>query len=681
MIFVVLALWWVVLPIVPELTGLRWFAHVGSVAVMGLLCVPSVWRRARLPLTVPAACTLAALLSLAVAMHVAPGRFSLGERWWNGITGAAHALLFLLWLQLVPRRAASGPPGGSPADLVRDVEPGLDDEDAAARRFRQLLAVLFAGVLVAQLAIVLRRDLDSQRIEGSLGNPNTLGAVVAALGLALAAFFRWRRAVLVVLSALVLAIVATRSRGAAAAATSVVLVFVARRNLRAALGLGAGLLLVLVAVPNPLWDRVLELHSEHHYSRPFLWGAALQGIAVEPLGIGPGMNRHVFPALAMHPAQPWLLHQRHAVGLTHNVFLTLTLEWGWLAGAAALVLTGWTALQLLTSERRDALGQGCTLGALVLFLELQIDGLEQNAVAFALFLVLAATALARVRCKRRAPSQPGSAERGLGGIALPGPLVALVLAGSCAFLLVQCGVRLQQGLAFQRAEELGASWALGEADEAAVRSAWEEACERAPRDAPVAAAALGFEAAALERARDAGLSGAALASRAASVYERSVAVGRLDPADRDVARARVDAALWWKSQAGGGEAALALALQALDALLALDPLDVVARRVQARELGQAGRTQEMEAAYAALFAIEPDDGLAWATLARQRQAGGDDQGALYACLRAREAVFNCRIKLGVDAPRSQQYYQEILERVDLALLRRQIFHLRRTLYL
>ena len=60
---------------------------------------------------------------------------------------------------------------------------------------------------------------------------------------------------------------------------------------------------------------------------------------------------------------------------------------------------------------------------------------------------------------------------------------------------------------------------------------------------------------------------------------------------------------------------------------------------------------------------------------------GRPEEALYACVRAREAIDNCRIKLAIDAPRSQEYYLDVLQRVDLAAVQREIARLRRQLYL
>ena len=104
MAWFVLALWWVVFPAVPEWDGLRWFVHLGAVALLGLVRLPAVWRGGPVRLSLPVVCTLLALGSLAVAVHVTPERFAPGARWWGGLTGLAHGLLFLIAFALVPAR-------------------------------------------------------------------------------------------------------------------------------------------------------------------------------------------------------------------------------------------------------------------------------------------------------------------------------------------------------------------------------------------------------------------------------------------------------------------------------------------------------------------------------------------------------------------------------------------------
>ena len=64
----------------------------------------------------------------------------------------------------------------------------------------------------------------------------------------------------------------------------------------------------------------------------------------------------------------------------------------------------------------------------------------------------------------------------------------------------------------------------------------------------------------------------------------------------------------------------------------------------------------------------------------QREAAGDEQGALLAFVRSREAVHNCRRQAAVGNPRARKAYEAILARVDVAALRRRISALRRRLY-
>jgi O-antigen ligase len=148
------------------------------------------------------------------------------------------------------------------------------------------------------------------------------------------------------------------------------------------------------------------------FTRPFLWGTALEIAREHPTGLGPAMFKYVFPAHALDPERPWLLHQRHEVGLAHNVFLTLAVEWGWLAAAALLGLLAWSALRMLRAPggRRDPLRLGATLGACVLLLELQVDGIEQNQLVFTVFLLLVAAALARLP-RACGPALPGRSWR------------------------------------------------------------------------------------------------------------------------------------------------------------------------------------------------------------------------------------------------------------------------------
>ncbi|HZL99970.1 MAG TPA: O-antigen ligase family protein, partial [Planctomycetota bacterium] len=376
-VWLVLVAWLGLFPLAGWQQGVLWQAHLAAVAALGLCLLPRLWRTPRVDLGPLALAVLAALVSLAAALCFAPAHLPRREMQWAAVTSASHALFFLLCLAAMPS------PGAPPA------------EQARARAWLAALAALF---VLGQAAVVVREiAAGAPRPTGTLGNPNALGAVAAACGLVLAGLAGLTRRSFLLLLAVLPLVVSTGSRGAMAALAATLLLLAIRRRrwkLLAALALAGVALLV---IPNPLVERLSRLEPEHAFSRPFLWRAALHSIAGNPLGIGPSMNLYVFPAQAWDAAHPWLLHQRHSVGLTHNALLTLALEWGWLAGAAALAVAAWALLAILRQPRRaDPLGTGALLGATVLLLELQVDGLEQNPLAFSLFLLLAAIVLARL---------------------------------------------------------------------------------------------------------------------------------------------------------------------------------------------------------------------------------------------------------------------------------------------
>lgn len=656
MTWLLLALWWVVLPAVPEWVWLHWLVHLVVVSVLALLTARQVWAMRQVRLSVPVVATLAASASLLVAMHVSPDRFPTTERWWEGMTGLGHALFFLVALVMVPLSTADG---------------GDETDDEVSRRFRALLSVLLVGVLVAQVAVVLRFDLDAARIAGGLGNPNTLGALVAAFALALAGFGRWKPSVLLLLSALVVLVVLTRSRGAAASGALVLLAFTARRNWRWVVGLGALLGVALVTIPNPLWERMAQLETEHYYSRPFLWHAALQNIAEHPLGIGPAMNRYVFPLQAFDPVLPWLLHQRHAVGLTHNVFLTLTLEWGWLAGAAGLGLALWTLRRIWPRLPPDPLRQGATLGALVLFCELQIDGLEQNAVVFSMFLLFTAIAIRRAAGAGRGP-------------VVPGRVAAVLLVAAGLGLVSQAVVRTGRVAALHDVQVAWRGYQAGQVEEADVRAALDRAEGRAAAEEVLSEVRFQFETRVFLRALRSG-AGPGPGERDLALLEDNAWTAarqarERNPADPGLAKAIADFAYRVVTEANGDDEDRARYFEAMRRLLAVDPLDVTARRQLAREYASDQQLELMEATFDELFDIEPDDAASWVLRGRYRMLDGDLEGALYAYVRAQEAVFNCRVKAAVPAPRSREYFVEVLRLVDLNAVRRRIAELRRELY-
>ncbi len=678
MMWALLAAWWVLVPALPELAWVQWFAHLAVVGALALSIGPRLWRAEGALSRVPLVATAVALLSLSVAMHAAPDRFPVMERWWAGMTGVAHGLFFLCVLAATP----------GPHDVER------------SRSFSRGLCFVLLAVLAAQVLTIVRVDLPQEagRLAGGLGNPNMLGAFVAAAGLALAALGRWRPRWMLLLGGVVTVVLMTRSRGAAAALAAAVFVFLLRRNWRWVLGLGVVLGVGLVTIPNPLWERVMQLEAAHTFSRPFLWRAAWANILENPWGIGPGMNRYLFPLRAFDPEFPWLVHQRHAVGLTHNVFLTLALEWGWLAGLAGVSLALSVGRKLWRGGAADPLRQGATLGALVLFFELQIDGLEQNAVAFSLFLAFVAMALRRCvasaagRGDRRGEGGPIAGRQGAGG---RGRWVAAAVVILGLGLLFQDARRVARVAAIREAQAVFEAYVAGELQEAEMRVALEAAGEAAPGSENLAVASFEFEALALRRATSMKEEAASLESRAAQAWAAADRAREIQPADAELFRSVADfayrrlAPVERTGERPGSvlpavssrQAAQERYTDSLGRLLRLDPFDVGALRQLAQEYGRSGQYEPMEATFERLFAIEPDDAAAWALRGRFRVLADRPEQALYAYVRAQESVFNCRLKVSVGAPRSQLYYAAVLKQAQLAVIRRRIAELRRALFL
>ena len=676
----VLALWWIVLPTLSRGILPLWSVHLAMVAALGLTVAPRLWRSPTVRCGPPVVLTCVALASLALAtLWAHPDDLPRGERVWAGLTALSHSVFFLCALALVPLRESLA---DSPVHRGHE-------EVAPARRLRQILSALLLGLLAVQAWAMIEQVGVNTRPQGTLGNPNTLGAIIAAAGLALAAFGRWRIVVLVPLAGLVVLLALTSSRGAMAAMAAMMLLLAARRSWRTVVILALTLGALLVFVPNPLWDRVLTLRSEDHYSRLFIWKVALQNIAENPLGIGASMNKYAFLPLAFDGEFPWLLHQRSAVGLTHNVFLTVTLEWGWLAGAALLTMAGWVGLRLSPRphreparsspaqpveaqgprQRGDALGQGAVLGAGVLFLELQVDGLEQNALAFSVFLMLAAVSWQRARTPSFA-------------WLVGGRKLAVALVGVSLLLGYQAVQHGRVLTAQQRAGVALNAWisGSGDLDTARAELTW---LQTHGADEPTTQLRVWQLNSRLLR----------LAERSGRIDEPPVleairegtaaieAACQLNPADPDLF---ADLAAWrlrlWRLADKPPQLLLGY-VQAMEALLARDPLNVEARWDLAREAQRAGRFDLFQEQLTDLFELEPDDALAWFVLGRLHILEGRPEQALYAMNRAREAVFNCRVKLAADSPRSRAYYTRILSQVDLDNIRRSISRLRRELLL
>ncbi|HEX5011054.1 MAG TPA: O-antigen ligase family protein [Planctomycetota bacterium] len=662
--WVVLTLLLVAFPAAPSHFDTQWMMHAFCVSAWLVLWVPRLWRTPTLRCGAPALLVGLALLSLLAALLLAPDGIPRAEQRWAALTGGLHAALFLLALGMFP-----GP--DAPAAQARRAALGL-----CALLLAMCLVQIVRGLLLAPWG-----EPDT-RLSGTLGNPNSFGALMAAAALVVAgtgyalarqaiapAIARRRRVLAMALSApLLVALLGSRSRGAAAALLVTLALLALRwRRLRLLAAVAAAVLLVLL-VPNPLGDRLTHLQPDHVFTRPFLWSTALGVAGEHPVGIGPAMYKYVFPALALDPERPWLLHQRHEVGLTHNVFLTLAVEWGWLAAAALLGLLAWSAVRVLRAPdgRRDPLRLGATLGACVLLLELQVDGIEQNQLLFTVFLVLVAAALARL---------PRSA-----GPAVPGKDVALacLVAG-----LATGGLALwrEQGYAkLAEANARAARWTAHD-DPAPVRAAFEVAAAALPGELGPWRDCLTFEANVLKRVLDTGPAkdSEALARALDAVHADSEAAVRCNGVDPEPRwqGALLDLLVWRRTRYGPLFERYVTQAQAA---LRLDPLDVEGHFALAQEAHGNGDRQLADEEFDQVFRLEPDHAYAWAVRSVLLERDGADEEALYALVRAKEAVANDRIKAGVASPRSREFFEELLRKVDLGQIRTHIAELRRKLY-
>ena len=643
--WIVLFAWLAIYPLVGWQQGTLWPAHLAAVVALGGCALPRLWRRPRVAVAVPALATLVALLSLLVALTVASSRLPRREMEWAAVSGVAHALFFLICLCVVP----AGP-----------------DEETRSRHW---LAALLVGVVLGQsLAVWGGLTEPAIRPTGTLGNPNTLGAVAAACGLGLAGLWGLTpRSFLLVLLTLPL-VLKTGSRGAVAALSVTLLLLAVRRRRWKLLTALAAVAALVIVIPNPLVERLSQLQPEHSFTRPFLWKAALRSISTHPLGIGPQMNQYVFPAQAWDAEHPWLLHQRHSVGLTHNVLLTLALEWGWLAGAAALGLLVWALVRVLRQPRRDdRFGMGAALAATVLFLEMQVDGLEQNPIAFSLFLLLAACALTRLS----RPVRPGPA--------LSGRLVAGLLAAALLALAGLGAWRTRALVAERAADDAVAAFRDGELDVAGARALVERAEAMLPGEEKVALLRCDLEEAAFHEQLDALAPYAQLRQAAERVRAALELARQVNPAEPALPQREATLETELRFRTGGGKN-WQRSIEALKAVLALDPLDVETRWQLADIAHRAGQRELRDEQIAIVFQLEPDYALAWDGLARVLEADGDLEGALHACVRAEEALLNCAIKVHFPEPGSSAFYRNNLETVDLPAVRAHIRSLRQTLY-
>lgn len=659
-----LALLLLVQPLAPRALPPLWALHALGASALLVAAAQRLWRASRVRAGWPALAVAAALASLALALLLQPPDAPRVESRWAALTGALHAVTFLAALFLFP---------GPEADAAR------------VRRTALALAGLLAAAAGLQAVLSVVRapsDPGDTRWSGSLGNPNTFGAFVAAAGLALLgagwALRRqreadgqpgaWRPLLLAALLAAPLgwALLASRSRGAAAATLGTLLLLALRWRRWRLLAAALAAVVLLAIVPNPLRDRLVNLQPDHVFTRPFLWGVAAEVAAEHPAGLGPAQFRHEFPKHALDPERPWLLHQRHEVGLAHNVFLTLAAEWGWLAAAAALLLAGWAAARTLAARdgRSDPLRLSASLGACVLFLELQVDGLEQNPAVFCAFLVLAAAALARLPAGR--------------GVPLPGRALAL-LALAAGLAAGAAAARRAPGAELLRAAEALAAALPPEGDAAPVRAAYDAAVAALPGELPPARSRLAFELTRL-RARPlaAGLDAAALqaGAHALAAAEAAVACDGQDPEVRW--QSATASLLLWRR--GKRPEDLQRYLREAAVALELDPLDVAGHFDLAQEALRADLRAECATRLRHVLELEPDHAFAWLVRARLAELEGDREGALHAWSRAEEALFNARRKAAVDSPRSREFYEGIVERTDLALIRARLVALRRELY-
>jgi O-antigen ligase len=669
MVWVVLAAWLVASPLMFTGAGTAWWVHALAVGLLALVSLPALWRSRRVRVGLPGLAVGLALLSLLIALLAAPAGLPRAEMRWAALMGALHALFFLLCLAHVP--AADAPA-------------------AKVRRATRWLVLLLVAMVVGQLAVVIAswQPITSEtRPEGTLGNPNVLGGLIAAVALLLAGVARFRVRALLLVVPLAACVLSTGSRGAVAAGGLTLLLFAVRRRKR---GIVAALLvaaLVAVTVPNPLRDRVLMLRAEHSFSRPFIWDRAMQSIVEHPLGIGPRMNKYVFPTQAHDPARPWLLHQRRAVAITHNVYLTLFLEWGWLAGLSVVGLTGWVVVRFGRRRRRpdDPLGTGAALGASVLFFEMQVDGIEQHRVVFSVFLLLVAITVARTVTRGTTDQVVGGTSSRI-GFALPGRVLAVGL----MLLLLPLGWvvagRWEAGRLRGRAQEAVASALSTDLDTTRMLAAREAiAAAQAVRFAEIATyrEEFAFSLSVIQRlvgdepgeVRDALLAEALASAREA--LDRSFAANQADVALQDRA-ARFE--LYCHRRRIGEPGARDRAHRWWERLLVCDPLDVAARWDLALDARGAGKTDLWEVHFTEVVRLEPDHAVAWFGAGRLAEAAGDGATALHHYVRAQEALRNSRLLAGLGDELTRGFYARNVRDVDLPDLLERIAELRRNLY-
>ncbi|GJM23160.1 MAG: hypothetical protein DHS20C15_30750 [Planctomycetota bacterium] len=643
-----LALWWIVYPLAQRLPISLNVVHGLLVVALALCAAGTVRKRASVAVGIPAAAAFVAAISLLIATLGARGDFPVGERWDGAVVGFSHVLFFLCALVLVPQRAKLG-------------DAAADKEDPTAVRMRGGLAAVLGLAALAQLIVVMLGGGEFERLAGTLGNPNLFGAFVAAVGLAVGAFARSRPLSVALFAVFAMVILQTGSRGAFLAGAVVLLGFAARRGVRVGFGVALALAAVLWIVPNPLVERVDALQDHLAYSRPFLWGVGLDNALEHPLGIGASMNKYVFPTDALDPARPWLVAQRHQVGLTHNVFLTLALEWGWLAALAGLALLLWTMWQALRPGPgrlgEDRLGQGAGLGAAVLLVESQVDGLEQNPLLFSLFLLLTAVVLRRL-------GRPTPELRVHGRVIASSFLVGAVALGAAVLQIDE-----------RRDDEAAATAVLRDWRARAVPS--EGARENIatfvaqhPDSSRLARTQLDFEVAVLRRELNARAT-PAQHDGGQRVWDALALARDANPLDPRPLRAAADAALALHRRGGRDPAHLDRYVRYVEELLRLDPYDVDSRRELALEAHATQRAELAHTQLDVLLTLQPYDAFSWWISGLRAQHEGRDEAALAAFIKTRQLIWEARVPAGALNPGARDAVNKLLSRTTMENLEAQ----------
>lgn len=619
--------------------SLGWRLHALYVVMLvGVAGLVALRRGGRVALAVPELSTLAMLTSLGAAAWLgATTVLSPRATLWGAWLGVAHAAVFL-----VSRRA---------------LQPGDTERDR-----RALGAVLVTAAITLVVGFMGESTFVDARPTGHVGNPNLLGAAAGAIAVAAAHVLRGRilRTVVVVVMAALL--VATQSRGALAATWVVALATTPGARARVVfVTLSVVAALALVAVPNPLRERWAAEAAT--FSRPELWGFALSAAADHPFGVGPGAYRDVVASIAWDPARPWLVHQRHAIGLTHSAPLTILVEWGWLAGAALCVLVVWTLRRLVAHGRRDAAQLGLTVVAAVLFLESCVAGLEQVPLVATWLLVAVAGATARTPDERARLHVPARAA----GTAL--------LVVSLGFAVASV-THQREHLRFEAARAALADARSGARPHVDVGEELRTLALAHPEDERLwlelgrlwTTAARGAE------ARDRPL----LVERARRALDQAAARAALANAPRGVTSERWRLERW--AHTAGVEASPQPLRTALDAHLIRDPLDVEALWARLRlELG-VDRDDLAEPVARRLFEVEPNHVEARWALARRAEAAGRLDVALGRYVRCAEAILNARRLVSSPSSSARAFYARQASAADLDEVLEAAARLRRVLY-